>query len=393
MNKNKYTIKGNILTDSRFRQGKLRIENDRITAIGDIDTQGVLLDMKDSYILPGFIDLHIHGIHLFRADQGAKGLSEMCRILPRYGVTGFLPTISPRPEGEDIVLLKELSSVRPEGSEILGFHLEGPFLKLLGSLNTEANSKISLKRAESLIQASKPTRTIFSISPDLEGIETLIPVLAENRNPVFITHTAATVKQTQQAIRLGAKHATHFYDVFPCPQTEEPGVRPCGAVEAILADPTVSVDFILDGIHVDPVAVKMALAAKSGGPGSVCLITDSNLGAGMEPGRYVFGGNREIEFAFRGAPARLVKDQTIAGSGLTMDQALRNAVLFLGLELSQAIRLVSSNPAGVLGLNSRKGYLLPGYDADIVILDQNLQVQQTWISGKCCYDNQSDHIQ
>ncbi len=392
MNKNRYTIKGNILTGEGIRQGKLRVENNRFTAIGDIDTQGFLLDMKDYYIVPGFIDLHIHGIHLFRADQGAKGLTGMCRVLPRYGVTGFLPTISPRPEGEDVVLLKELSSVSPEGSEILGFHLEGPFLKLLGSLNIEANSRISLKRAESLIQASKPYRTIFSISPDVEGIEALIPLLAENRNPVFITHTAATVKQTEHAIRLGAKHATHFYDVFPCPQTEEPGVRPCGAVEAILADRTVSVDFILDGIHVDPVAVKMALAAKSGGPGSVCLITDSNLGAGMEPCRYVFGENREIEFAYRGAPARLVKDHTIAGSGLTMDQVLRNAVHFLDLELSQAIRLVSSNPAGVLGLNSRKGCLLPGYDADFVILDQNLQVQQTWISGKCCYDIQSDHI-
>jgi N-acetylglucosamine-6-phosphate deacetylase len=238
-----------------------------------------------------------------------------------------------------------------------------------------------------LINAAKPYSAIFAISPDLEDIEKLIPVMAAGNTPVYITHTAATVEQTKIAIELGAKHATHFYDVFPCPQVKDPGVRPCGAVEAILADKRVSVDFILDGVHADPVAVKMALACKSQGPGSVCLITDSNVGAGLEPGRFVFGNSGEIEFAYKGAPARKTKDNTLAGSGLTMDQALRNAIKWLDISLPDAIKMVSTNPAKVIGVDNCKGKLQVGYDADLVILDQDLNIMQTWIGGEIVYQS------
>jgi N-acetylglucosamine-6-phosphate deacetylase len=146
------------------------------------------------------------------------------------------------------------------------------------------------------------------------------------------------------------------------------------------------VDFILDGVHVDPVAVQMALACKSNGPGRVCLITDSNVGAGLEPGRFTFGNSGEIYFTSKGSPARLAKDDTLAGSGLTMDQALRNAVNLLGLDLSEAVKMVSAYPAEVIGAGDRKGKLKTGYDADFVILNQQLEVVQTWIGGKCCYE-------
>ncbi len=181
---------------------------------------------------------------------------------------------------------------------------------------------------------------------------------------------------------MGARHATHFYDVFPCPEVTEPGVRPCGAVEAILADERVSVDFILDGVHVDPVAVRMALKCK---PENVCLITDANVGAGLEPGRFTFGNSGEIEFAYKGAPARSVEGKYLAGSGLTMDQALRNAMKWLHLDLPEAIRLLTYNPAKVLGLNNKKGLLAPGYDADFIVLDNELEIIQTWINGKCFF--------
>ena len=128
--------------------------------------------------------------------------------------------------------------------------------------------------------------------------------VAENDTPVFMTHTAANVNETLAAIAAGASHATHFYDVFPCPPVTEPGVRPCGIVEAVLADKNVSVDFILDGVHVDPIAVKMAMACKENGRGKVCLITDANVGAGLEPGKFTFGETGDIYFEYRGAPAR-----------------------------------------------------------------------------------------
>lgn len=379
-------IKGKLLLEDRIQEAYLGLQENRIVGIDKSKPDGDVIDLGDHYVLPGFIDLHIHGIHTSLVDNGPNALTEICKMLPRYGVTGFLPTVAPRRKGEDVEFLSKLVKTRTEGAEKLGFHLEGPFLKITGSLTSEAISGLDTSRVKALIEAAKPYKAVFSISPDVEGIEQLIPLMAENETPVFMTHTAANVAETQRAIELGARHATHFYDVFPCPDVTEPGVRPCGAVEAILADERVSVDFILDGVHVDPVAVKMALVSKQRGPGCVCLITDANVGAGLNPGRFVFGGSGEIEFAYRGAPARLLKDNTLAGSGLTMDQALRNAVKWLDMDLVEASQLLSLNPARVLGIDDKKGKLAVGYDADFVVLDEKLEVLQTWINGKCFFE-------
>ncbi len=380
--KDTISIKANIVTGTEIQKGYLKVTNGKISYVGGIAPKGEVLDAGDSYIVSGFIDLHTHGIHNSLIDNGPDDLKEMCRVLPQYGVTGFLPTVAPKTKGEDAASLSVLSQAKTEGTEILGFHLEGPFLKITGALPAEAISASDTSRVELLIEAAKPHKAVFSISPDVDGIEKLLPLMTANDTPAFITHTAATVKQTQDAIKQGVRHATHFYDVFPCPAVTEPGVRPCGAVEAVLADKSVSVDFILDGVHVDPVAVKMSLECKSNGPGRVCLISDSNIGAGLEPGRFVFGNSGEVEFAYKGAPARLVENNGLAGSGLTMDQALRNAVRWLDIGLPEAVKLVSTNPAEVIGLGNKKGKLGIGYDADFVVLDKQLNVLHTWIAGK-----------
>lgn len=378
-------IKGNIITGTSIVSGYLVLDGGKIAGVTPEKPQCVIEDRSDCYLLPGFIDMHIHGVHNFLVDDGPEALAGMCRTLPRYGVTGFLPTVSPSPMGQDSAYLRTLSATSPEGTQILGFHLEGPFLALTGAFNKDAIGGGGADRVTALIEAAKPYKCIFSISPDVEGIFDLIPIMAQDDTPVFMTHTAANVEQAQKAIELGARHCTHFYDVFPCPPVSEPGVRPSGIVEAVLADPRVSVDFILDGVHVDPIAVKMALVAKQGGPGSVCLITDANVGAGFQPGTYTFGNMGDICFDYPGAPARSVKDHTLAGSGLTLDVALRNAVKLLGLDLVAASRLLSYNPAKVLHLERQKGLLAAGYDADFVVLDGNLEVQGTWISGKEFY--------
>ncbi len=380
---NQQIIKSNIVTENEITQAFLIIEDGKIIEITQSKPQGEIIDLGDSYIVPGFIDLHIHGVHRALVDNGEDDLKEICRTLPMYGVTGFLPTLAPRPKGEDAEFLSSLSTVETEGTEILGFHLEGPFLKITGALGAGAITGADDERVHSLIEAAKPHKAIFSVSPDVEGIEKLIPIMAKNGIPVFMTHTAANVEETQRAIELGVRHATHFYDVFPCPVVTEPGVRPCGAVEAILADERVSVDFILDGVHVDPVAVKMSLISKRKGPGKVCLVTDANVGAGLEPGHFTFGNIGDICFAYKGAPARSVKDNTLAGSGLTMEQALKNAVKWLDMDLIEASKLVSYHPAKVLGLEHKKGLLKEGYDADFVVLSSDLDILQTWIKGNC----------
>ena len=378
-------IKGKIVTENVIVSGYLVLDGGKIADVTLEKPQCEIEDRSECYLLPGFIDMHIHGVHNFLVDDGPEALAGMCRTLPRYGVTGFLPTVSPSPMGQDSAYLKTLSATSPEGTHILGFHLEGPFLALTGAFNKDAIGGGGADRVNALIAAAKPYKCIFSISPDVDGIFDLIPIMAHDDTPVFMTHTAANVQQALKAIELGARHCTHFYDVFPCPPVSEPGVRPSGIVEAVLADPRVSVDFILDGVHVDPIAVKMALVAKQSGPGSVCLITDANVGAGFQPGTYTFGNMGDICFDYPGAPARSVKDHTLAGSGLTLDVALRNAVKLLGLDLVAASKLLSYNPAKVLHLEKQKGLLASGYDADFVVLDGNLEVQSTWVSGKEFY--------
>ena len=350
-----------------------------------------VIDAKGMYLAPGFIDLHVHGSLNIRIDAGMNGLTELCRLMPRYGLTGFLPTLCPKPKGEDANFLAALAQVESQGSEILGFHLEGPFLTLTGAMAPEALGTADPQRVEALRNAGRPYPVIFSVAPDFEGILKLIPLMAEDDVPIFMTHTVATVAQTQASIEAGVRHATHFYDVFPYPGEKESGVRGCGAVEAVLADPRVSVDFILDGVHVDPVAVQMALRCKDSD--KVCLITDANLLAGMPPGRYRYD-DRELVSSYQGGPAKLTENSLypggLAGSGLTMDLAVRNALELLGVDLPMAVRMASTNPARVMGLSDRKGEIKPGYDADLVLLDEALEVRQTWVAGRCVFRAEKD---
>lgn len=349
-----------------------------------------VVDVAGDYVAPGFIDLHIHGTRNSLIDKGLNHLEALCSILPRYGVTAFLPTVTPANNPhEDRSLLEELSGVESRGSEVLGFFLEGHFLALTGSI-----PRLSADRSdvyiESLQKAATPYDLVFGVSPELEGVAGLIPSMVRQGYPAFITHTMATVERTQDAIRAGARHATHFYDVFPYIGDAEAGVRGCGAVEAILADSSVSVDFILDGEHVHPVAVEMASACKA--PDKVVLITDANANAGLPPGTYKGIGGHDIVVSYPGGPARLAgRDLPVdlqgglSGSGLTMDLVVRNAVRLLKRSLPQAVAMASANPARVLGLDHRKGCVQPGYDADLVTLDQDLFVTSCWSRGESVF--------
>lgn len=381
-------------SDQLTHHSAVLLQDGQIAAVGANGDFGQVsisevIDAGGRYVAPGLIDLHIHGLLRFLIDNGPDQLHEICQNLPRYGVTSFLPTVRPRPCGEDADFLRTLATVSCEnGTQIQGFHLEGPFLALTGGLPPEAIGKPDMNRVRSLIDAAAPYKVVFSISPEIEGITEMIAEMRRPGAPVFITHTKADGRQTLNAIEAGASHATHFYDVFHPPEQIERGVRPCGVIEAVLASPQVSVDFILDGVHVDPIVVKMALQCK--GTDKVCLATDANIGAGLGPGRYVTF-KKEVEIAYWGGPARTAGDHpqagSLSGSSLTLDLAVRNAVKLLGVSIPQAVKMASLNPARVLGLHDRKGRVAQGYDADLILLDDELNVQSCWIKGRRVYNN------
>jgi len=345
----------------------------RSPAPGEVDARGC-------YLAPGFIDLHTHGSHGFLADNGPDDLTALSRALPSCGVTAFLPGFTPG--ADDEALLKSLAKTRIDGAKIPAFFAEGHFLKLAGAI-TGIRPDYSKQRAERLLAAASPYPLVFGVSPEIGALEELLPVMTAGGLPAFITHTGAGAEATERAIALGASHATHFANVFPYGGDKEPGVRGCGAMEVILASPDTSVDFILDGEHVDPLLIKVALACR--GKDKVCLITDANANAGLPPGVYPGIGGRDVVVAYEGGPARLgpaCEDAgCLAGSGLTMDRAVRNAVSMLRLPLPLAVKMASANPAAVLRLDNRKGMVRVGYDADFSLLDHDLQVRACYVGA------------
>ena len=368
-------------------------ENDRITDLfpSAVPTAGGnVIDAKGAYLVPGFIDLHIHGLRGKCADNGPGDLNVICNELPGFGVTAFLPALTP--SENECRILSDLASVKTAGTEVLGFFLEGHFLKLTGAIRSMIPVHTAA-RVKALQKAAAGKKLIFGISPEIPGILDLLPLMCED-NTAFITHTMAGYEETEKAIQAGARHATHFYDVFPYPGEQEPGVRGCGAVEAVMSDREVTVDFILDGEHVHPGAVKMALACK--GPSKVCLVTDANINAGLDPGIYRGINNVEIEMKYRGGPAREYNSSSkeseadrkpggLTGSGLTMDLAFKNAVNMLGLSVPAAAALCSANPAKVLGLDRERGIIEKGLRADFSLFDKDLNIMASYISGKCVF--------
>jgi N-acetylglucosamine-6-phosphate deacetylase len=329
--------------------------------------------------VPGFLDVHIHGAgghDVMEATEDA--LTIVSRMLATRGTTSFVATtvtastesICRSAEGiAGYISCQHQSDDRR--ADILGIHFEGPFISSArrGVHPSEFLKLPSADLLEKFIDVANGNARILTIAPELLGAMPCIDAARKAGLVVAIGHTDATYEQARAAIARGAHHAVHVYNAMR-PFSH----RDSGVIGAVLTTPEVTAELIADGVHVDEIAMRVLLQAK--GAAGVILVSDGISATGMPDGKYTLG---TLGVTVSGGVCRNSEGK-LAGSTLTLDRALRN-IVDLGVPLADALRMLTLNPATLLGIEFKKGSLRPGADADILLLDESLNVTQVWTRG------------
>jgi N-acetylglucosamine-6-phosphate deacetylase len=350
------------------------------------------------WIVPGFIDTHIHGVHGIDvlADAASGGVAAVASALPRYGVTGFLPTSVACAPGDLATFLAAVGAAAaagpPDGARVLGAHLESNFISAdykgaqpARCLRLPPGPGEPLERDGAFtgaailatIDAHSGAVRIVTLAPELPGALDLVARLAGRGHRVSLGHSAATFEEAQAAIAAGACHATHLFNRMPPLLHRAPGLA-----GAVLAADGVTCELVADGHHVHPAMLRLAIRAK--GRGGVAAITDAAAAAGLPPGATARLGDATIHV---GAHCAELADGTIAGSITTMDAAFRLLVTAVGLSVVDAAHLTATTPAAAVG-RPDLGRLEVGHPADLVVLDAGFRVRQTWVAGRCVWNNE-----
>ena len=329
--------------------------------------------------IPGFIDVHIHGAGGHDVMEGTEqAMTAVAGTLARHGTTSFVATtVTASPddtcrgvEGIARYITHQFAALQPK-AEVLGVHYEGPFISKVrrGVHPAEWIQLPSADLLQRFLRAAAGNARILTIAPELLGAVPCMKAARDAGVVVAMGHTDATYEQARAGIAQGARHAVHVYNAMR-PFSH----RDSGVIGAVLTSTDVTAELIADGVHVEEAAMRILLQAK--GAGRVILISDGLSATGMPDGKYMLG---KLEITVSGGVCRDAEGK-LAGSTLTLDRALRNVVA-LGITLQDAVRMLTENPAKLLGIEFKKGALRTGADADIVLLDENLQVTNVWTRG------------
>ncbi len=380
-----------VLPDRILSPGTIAIDGETIVEVSAgaqaVPSSGEGVDLRGHFIVPGFIDVHVHGVQGTDSLDDEHAIRTMADRFPRYGVTAFCPTsIACKPS----VLRRLLGAIRecrtnpsPSASRVLPAHLESNFinpeykgaqpLECLrlprGSTDGEFTGTDILHE----IAAARPDVGILTIAPELDGALELIRDLVGNGHHVSLGHSGASYDEALAGVEAGARQATHLFNRMTPINHRQPGLA-----AAVLEREEIVAEVVCDGVHVHPSMVRLALSAKH--PSHVMAITDATAGAGLPRGSKTTIGGRPITVG----DVAVLEDGTIAGSILTMDRAFVRLVTMMGVGLVDAATIFATTPARALGLQGL-GVVARGAIADLVVLDRNLNVTRTFIAGRQVY--------
>ncbi|MGW7056698.1 N-acetylglucosamine-6-phosphate deacetylase [Streptomyces sp. NPDC054887] len=354
-----------VLPTGTVENGRVIVEGERIAGAAPADAPS--LDLSGHWIVPGFVDMHVHGGGGASFTSGtAEDVLRGVRTHREHGTTTIAASTV---TGEMDVLARQaalLSELVQQG-DLAGIHFEGPFIS---PCRKGAHSEDLLRdpdpaEVRKLIDAAHGTAKMVTLATELPGGIDSVRLLAEHGVIAAIGHTDATYEQTVEAVEAGATVATHLYNAMPAL-----GHRTPGPIAALLEDERITVELINDGTHLHPAALE--LAYHRAGPDRVAFITDAMDAAGFGDGMYDLG---PLAVEVRDGVARLVDGGSIAGSTLTLDTAFKRAVTVDRLPVEDVVRSISANPARLLGVDDRVGSLEPGKDADLVVLDADFTLK------------------
>jgi N-acetylglucosamine-6-phosphate deacetylase len=370
-------LSGNIWHEDGFKPGRVTVREGRIAGISYGETAGSGdFDFGAAYITPGLIDLQLNGGLGLDFTVQPETVNIVAAALPRWGVTSFLPTFITAPIETYHHALGFLRDRQPQpGALVLGAHLEGPYLNeaFRGAHDPQFIREPSLGELHHLLAYG--TLKFLTLAPEEPGSLELIHAAIENKVLVATGHSGATYEQGLAAFEAGAACATHLFNAMPPLHHRKPGL-----VGAVLDSPTATANLIVDGIHLHPAIVRLVYRLK--GWQRVVLLTDAMAGLGMPPGRYDLAGQAVIVDE---KSARLVSSGSLAGSILTLNDALKNMVEFTGCAPHEAVGMATLNPARLLGLADHKGRLEAGFDADIAVFGDNFEPLLTIVGGEVVF--------
>lgn len=394
----KIIINGKLIFPNEiWEKGYIIIENGIITGICQDKPQTAdtdeIIDARGNYVSPGFIDIHTHGAgNSDFMDATVKAYLNIAETHARFGTTALVPTTLTSTNEElfhTFDIYKEAKRQNDNGSQFLGLHLEGPYFsynqrgaqdpKYMKTPDPDDYMKI-LDRTDDIIR--------WSIAPELKGALQLGEILHKRGIIASVAHTDAICEEVIAAYNSGYTLMTHFYSGMSS-VTRRNAFRYAGAVEAGYLIDDMAVEIIADGIHLPKALLQLIYKVK--GSGKITLVTDSMRGAGMPDGRYLLGSmDKGQEVIVEDGVAKLTDRSAFAGSVATTDRLVRTMVQIAEIPLVEAIKMITYVPARILKIESKKGELEVGKDADIVIFDDQINVQNTIVAGRSIYNRRSN---